>query len=1248
MQQVSSSGYIDAAAVRLDDTSKSFSGDIVAFDQDVTVSTVPLYYIVRADVAGGATEGTFDISLQVYTTADTTNNPLAFTNATEVVAPPSGSPAGLTATAAGNLLQVSLSWGSATGADSYSIFRATYSGVTTSDFFLGVTNGTSFNDDYIPPAQQMYYKVVGTNRAGASGASSAANATSVDVTALTTSNIYLRAGLPGGIGAENMPQQQLLGPWDTFVDNAGNIYVADASQNRVRFVPKASGTYFGQAMTANAIYTIAGNGNYSYAGDGGIATAGKIKSPSGVTVDSDGNVYIADTGNHRIRFVPKTSGTFFGQAMTANYIYTIAGNGTGGYVADDVAATSTQIKTPYGLSVDIAGNLYVADYGNHRVRFVPKTSGTFFGQAMTANYIYTIAGNGTGGYVSDDVAATATQIYNPYGVSLDAAGNIYVADSGNHRIRFIPKLSGTNFGQSMTANSIYTIAGNGTAGYQADNVAAASTRINAPRNVRVDVNGHIYIADTGNQRVRMIPKASGTFFGQAMTANYIYTIAGNGTGGYLADSVAATSTRLYDPSGVSVDGAGNLYIANYTNNAVRFVPKSNGTYFGQAMTANYIYRIAGFRYGYSGEGGIATATMYYGMNGVSVDSSGNMFIVDTSNFRIRFVPKTSGTFYGQSMVANSVYTIAGTGSFAFNNDGGVATTAGLKNPNSVYVNSSGNIYIADSSNQRIRFIPKTDGTYFGQSWTANHMYTLTGDGTATYGGDGGPAVSGQVSPRHVSTDRDGNVYIADTGNHRIRFIPLTDGTYFGVSMTANYIYTIAGNGTGGYVADNVAATSTQINAAWGVNVDYDGNIYISDTDNHRIRFVPKSSGTYFGQSMTANYIYTIVGNGTAGYVSDNLAATATRISYPRRTSIDSGGNVYVSDYSNNRIRFVPKRSGTYFGQSMTANYIYTIGGNSLTGYNGENAAATGKGIYLPTDVHVSEDHKVYMVDYNEKARMIAGEDFIAPSTATLTAVPGSTAGTIDVSWSSAGDDMVNLGNLTGDYRIQYATYTVAWSTGSTPADATTVTLSTTNATPGSAQSYVATGLTAGLTYYFALFTGDEVPNWSDVSNTASAWLDGTPPSTSTLNTVTGDVDGEIDLTWSSAGDNGESGNLTGTYRIQYATYTVAWSTSSTPTDATTVTISTTNVVPGSAEAYTATGLTAGLTYYFVLWTGDEVPNWSEVSNTALVYLPVPVMVTLAEAVGQPGWIGQGRRNGFWGQRRWCRIRRAGWWYRRWR
>jgi predicted nucleotidyltransferase len=1099
---VSSSGYIDANAIRLEDTAKAFSSNAVVFTQDVVVSTTPLYFIARSDISGSATEGTFELSLQVYTTAITANSPIAFRNATDVVAPPSGSPSGLTATAASNLLRVNLSWSGATGVDSYTIYRATHSGVNTADFILGITNTTSFADDYIPPNQLMYYTVVGANRAGGTSASGAANATSVDVPALTTSNIYLRAGMPGGLGDGNMAYGEILysssttnSPSSTVVDHSGNVYISDSGNHRIRFVPKLGGTYFGQAMTANNIYTIAGNGTGGYLADNVAATSTQINSPYGLSVGAGGNVYIADRANNRIRFIPRSGGTYFGQSMTANYIYTIAGNGTGGYLADDVAATSTQVNLPRGVSVDAGGNVYIGDYGNKRIRFIPKTGGTYFGQSMTADYIYTIAGNGTPGYLADNVAATSTQIYNPSGLSVDAGGNVLFADSSNSRIRFVPKTGGTYFGQTMTANYIYTIAGNGTEGYLADNVAATSTQINKPHGLSVDAGGNIFIADTTNHRIRFVPKTGGTYFGQTMTANYIYTIAGNGSGGYLADNVAATSTQIRYPNSVSVDPGGNVYIADTYNHRIRFVPKSNGTNFGQSMTANYIYTIAGRDGGsYLADNVNVTHAPILNPGGVSVDASGNLYIADTENHRIRFVPKTGGTYFGQTMTANSIYTIAGNGTAGYLADNVAATSTRINHPVGVSVDASGNVYVAGYTNHRIRFIPKVGGTYFGQTMTANYIYTIAGNGTGGYLADNVDATSTQIKiPRGVSVDAGGNVYIADTDNQRIRFIPKVGGTYFGQSMTANFIYTIAGNGTAGYLADNVDATSTRINYPVGVSVDASGNVYVADHVNNRIRFIPKVGGTYFGQSMTANYIYTIAGNGTGGYLVDNVDATSTQINLPRSVSVDSGGNVYFSDWNNNRIRFVPKVGGTYFGQSMTANYIYTIGGTGNTAYDGENAVATSKNIYQPYGVFAAPDHMVYLTDYNNKVRMIAAEDFIAPSSSSLAAITGAAAGTVDLTWPSAGDD-ATYNDLTGNYRIQYATYTASWSTASTPTDAFTLTIATTGVVPGVVQSTSIAGLTSGITYYFALFTEDESANWSEVSNTASAM----PPFTVTL------------------------------------------------------------------------------------------------------------------------------------------------------
>ncbi|MBK8870461.1 MAG: VCBS repeat-containing protein [Elusimicrobia bacterium] len=221
----------------------------------------------------------------------------------------------------------------------------------------------------------------------------------------------------------------------------------------------------------------------------------------------------------------------------------------------------------------------------------------------------------------------------------------------------------------------------------------------------------------------------------------------------------------------------------------------------------------------------------------------------------------------------------------------------------------------------------------------------------------------------------------------------------------------------------------------------------------------------------------------------------------------------------------------------------------------------------------------------------------APPTActTLNSVQSSTAtGQANLTWTASGEDG-STGTLNGNFRIQYATFTASWSTSTTPSGATTVTIATSSVTPGTSQSQSITGLTLPTTYYFVLWTQDASSRWSSISNTTSTLMDLTAPSTSTLASTSGV--GQVTLNWNSAGDNGSTGNLTGNYRIQHATYTATWSTTTTPSNATTVTVSTTNATPGGGITSVVTGLSGATTCYFALFTQDDVGNWSGVSNT---------------------------------------------------
>jgi trimeric autotransporter adhesin len=355
------------------------------------------------------------------------------------------------------------------------------------------------------------------------------------------------------------------------VDGAGNLVIADYDNSRVRVVAAATGTFYGQAMTAGDIYTVAGDGTFGSSGDGGPATSAELETPYGVAVDPAGNLVIADYYNNEVRVVAAATGTFYGQAMIAGDIYTVAGNGAEGFSGDGGPGYLAELNEPEGVAVDGAGNLVIADYDNSRVRVVAAATGTFYGQAMTAGDIYTVAGDGLGGSSGNGVPATGAQLNEPDGVAVDSAGNLLICDYGDNRVRVVAAATGTFYGQAMTAGDIYTVAGDGTLGFSGDGGPATSAELNRPDGVAVDGAGNLLISDTGNDRVRVVAATTGTFYGQAMTAGDIYTVAGDGTAGFSGNGGPATSAEFSGPKGLAVNAAGNLLIADTGNDRVREV-----------------------------------------------------------------------------------------------------------------------------------------------------------------------------------------------------------------------------------------------------------------------------------------------------------------------------------------------------------------------------------------------------------------------------------------------------------------------------------------------------------------------------------------------------------------------------------------------------------------------------------------------------------------------------------------------------
>ena len=470
-------------------------------------------------------------------------------------------------------------------------------------------------------------------------------------------------------------------PMGVAVDSAGNLYIADTYNNRIRKV------------TAGTITTVAGSGNFGLPGDGGPATSASIVFPYGVTVDSSGNLYVADYINSRIRKV------------TGGMIATVAGNGNHGFSGDGGPATSASLYWPSGVAVDSDRNLYIADSENSRIR---KVSG---------GIIATVAGNGAYRYSGDGGPATSASLNEPYGAAVDSFGNLYIADYWNNRVR---KVSG---------GGIATVAGNGNQGFSGDGGPATSASMTWPSGVAVDSAGNLYIAERGDFRIRKV--SGGT----------IATFAGNGdlccSG--LGDGGPATKAELYQPIGVAVDSAGNLYIADSESNCIR---KVSG---GMIATVAGIGSGIGGKGGFSGDGGPATSALLAGPTGVAVDSAGNLYIADTRNNRIRMVsggmittvagngkegfsgdggPATSASLNQPVGVAvdpagvlyiadtqnnrirkvsgGTITTVAGNEKEGFSGDGGLATSASLSWPTGAAVDAAGNLYIVDWGNNRIR------------------------------------------------------------------------------------------------------------------------------------------------------------------------------------------------------------------------------------------------------------------------------------------------------------------------------------------------------------------------------------------------------------------------------------------------------------------------------------------------------------------------------------------------------------------
>lgn len=580
----------------------------------------------------------------------------------------------------------------------------------------------------------------------------------------------------------------------------GDIVISDQANFRIRLLEPSG-----------LIHTVAGTGMPGYSGDGGRAEEAQLDSPKGqsappagrIDIDANDRIYIADTGNHVIRMIDNIGN-----------ISTIVGTGEPGYSGDGGPASAAQLNTPSDIEVGPDGTLYIADTMNHAIRVVTPDG-----------IISTLAGTGERGYSGDGGEAADAQLDRPYGLTLDDQGNLYVADTHNHRVRLITEALPPGYVPddgidtdvevipcTDEPGSICTYAGTGLNGHNGDGKNRLQTVLYWPFDIEFTPE-HTYVLDWNNHQVREIVD-DGTFV-TVVGSDFV----GDGPKD-LSDltppGAPGTSVDLNHPTDLIELPTGELVVVAWHNHKLRLLDPATGL----------VTVLGGRGAGYMGDGGVTKDILLNQPAHAVLDPAGNLFVIDQRNQRIRLL-RDFATLLGDSPVSS----VLGTGTAGYNGDGlqpletQVNWPAG-GNPEptgGIAMDADGAIYFSDTNNHRVRRVVFDDDTF-----TSGTVTTVAGTGVAGYNGDGGPATEAQINlPQDLEIGPDGNLYFADTDNHRVRMVDLTTGV----------ISTVAGTGERGYGGDGGPADQAQLSRPFGVSFDADGNLYISDTFNGRIRKV---------------------------------------------------------------------------------------------------------------------------------------------------------------------------------------------------------------------------------------------------------------------------------------------------------------------------------------------------------------------------------------------------------------------------